>query len=117
MSEKEHKSTAKARERIKIIYELLGYKIEEFVPITVQNNIGDQEMQYEADMILTKQFIVEFDSKKLHGTRVRRIKDSWRDKNIHRETDLKTIRLISKELLKVSDEQIIDEVDYQFNNQ
>ena len=72
---------------------------------------------YRADMIAQKIFILEFDSKKLHGTRRRRIHDQWRDTNIRDQIKLKTVRLISKEVLKQSDEEILAEIDYQLQNQ
>lgn len=116
----ESPQTYKARQKIKDIFKPKHYIIEEEVRLeSVTNNIGEEfpaEYKYKADMLLTKSFIIELDSKKLHGTHRRIVHDQWRDKNIRNQINLKTVRLISKDVLKQSEADIINEIEDQLNN-
>jgi|SRR5687768_10092255 len=118
MSSTESPDTYLARKKIKDIFRHENYKIEEEVELdTVTNNMGEEIYPpYRADMILTKEFIIEFDSKKLHGTHRRKVHDSWRDKNIKNQTKLTTVRLISKDILKQSPTEILMEINSQLKN-
>ena len=118
----EHPKTVLARQRLKEIFEDRHYIIEEEVELdTVTNNIGEPIIPpYRADMLLTKQFIIELDPQtnkkrknKGHGTKHRRTHDSWRDKNIKNQMDIDTVRLIPLDILKLTDKQILDEIDFQ----
>ena len=86
--------TYKARKELKRILEKQDYIVEEEVPLAdVTNNMGEEIWPlYRADIIVTKSFIIELDSKKLHGTKKRRIHDQWRDKNIRNQINLKTVQ-------------------------
>jgi hypothetical protein len=114
--------TYQARKRLKHIYNSKNFIIQEEVKMdTVTNNMEEEIYPpYQADMLLTKQFIIELDpetSKKYkskgHGTRRRRIHDDWRDKNIKNQMDIVTVRLIPRDILQQTDEQIEAEIEYQ----
>lgn len=117
MSSIEAPETYMARQKLKKIFSERDYEIEEEVTLdTVTNNMEEEIYPpLRADMILTKQFIIEFDSKKLHGTKVRRNKDHWRDKNIKNQMNIKTVRLLSRDILQQSQEDILNEINYQLN--
>lgn len=118
MSSSESPDTYLARKKIRDIFREHGYELEEEVELdTVTNNMGEEIYPpYRADMIVKKEFIIEFDSKKLHGTHRRKIHDSWRDKNIKSQTKLTTVRLQSKDIIKQSPGDIIAEVNSQLRN-
>ena len=118
--------TYKARKELKRILSKLDYHIQEEVPLAdVTNNMGEEIYPpYRADMILTKMFIIELDpqsakpyTSKGHGTKRRRIHDDWRDRNVMDQTKLKTVRLVPKEIMIQSDDEILAEIDYQLQNQ
>lgn len=115
----EHPDTYMARKKIKEIFRSKHYQIQEEVELdTVTNNMEEEIYPpYRADMLLSKIFIIEFDSKTLHGTRRRRIHDQWRDKNIKGQLDIPTVRLISKDLLKQTQDQIVQEINHQLKKQ
>lgn len=126
MSLNEGPDTYLARQKLKTIFKRLQYEIEEEVPLdTVTNNMGEEIYPpYQADMILTKQFIIEFDPQsnkkyksKGHGTKRRRIHDQWRDKNIKNQMNIKTVRLIPKDILSYNDHEILHEIEDQLKNQ
>lgn len=119
MSFNESPDTFLARKRIKEIFKPKHYEIKEEVTMdTVKNNMEEEIYPpYRADMLLTKIFIVEFDSKKLHGSRKHRIHDQWRDANIKSQMDIKTVRLISREILHQTPEQIMEEINYQLGKE
>jgi hypothetical protein len=108
-----------ARKKIKEIFRNQNYQIEEEVELDTVTNNMDEEIYppYRADMILTKTFILEFDSKILHGTHRKRNHDKWRDKNIKKDLNLKTVRLISKDILQQSPDQILHEINTQLKRQ
>lgn len=112
---KEAPITEKARHKIKEIFQGMNFNIEEFVELpNVTNNMGEPIIpSYEADMILSKEFVLEFDSKKLHGTKIKRNKDKWRDTNILSQTELPTVRLNSIDILQQNSQEILDEIEYQ----
>jgi hypothetical protein len=118
LSSTEHPDTYLARKKIKEIFREQSYNIEEEVELdTVTNNMGEEIYPpYRADMILKKEFIIEFDSKKLHGTHRRKVHDSWRDKNIKSQTKLITVRLLSKDILQQSPTEILMEINSQLKN-
>jgi hypothetical protein len=91
-----------------------NYEIQEEVPFeTVTNNIGEEIWPpYRADMLLTKQFIIELDSKKLHGTHRKIVHDRWRDSNVKEQVNLKTVRLLSSDVNQQSPEEILEEVEW-----
>lgn len=119
MSSNEHPDTYLARKKIKEIFRPKHYEIEEEVALdTVTNNMEEEVWpSYRADMVLTKCFIVEFDSKKLHGTKKRRIHDKWRDTNVMNQMNIKTVRLISRDILQQTPDQILQEINYQLSQQ
>ena len=108
-----------ARRKIKDIFRSKNYKIEEFKEFPeITDNMGEEIYPpYEADMFLYQAFIIEFDSKKLHGTHKKRVHDQWRDKNFKDQIDVPTVRLISKDVNKQSPDQILDEIRWQLQNQ
>jgi hypothetical protein len=117
--------TYQARKRLKHIYHNKNFIIQEEVKMdTVTNNMEEEIYPpYQADMLLTKQFIIELDpetSKKYkskgHGTRRRRLHDDWRDRNIKNQMDITTVRLIPRDILQQSDEQIEAEIEYQLKH-
>lgn len=118
MSSTEHPDTYLARKKIKEIFGKENYSVEEEVELdTVTNNMGEEIYPpYRADMILKKEFIIEFDSKKLHGTHRRKVHDNWRDRNIKNQTKLITVRLLSKDILKQSPTEILMEINSQLKN-
>jgi len=107
--------TYQARKKLKQLLYRQNYEIEEEVQLdTVTNNMGEEIWPpYRADMLLTKSFIIELDSKKLHGTHRRIVHDSWRDKNIKNQINLKTVRLLSKNVNVQSEKQILEEIEDQ----
>ena len=118
--------TYKARKELKRILSKQDYHIQEEVPLAdVTNNMGEEIYPpYRADMILTKMFIIELDPQsakpyqsKGHGTKRRRIHDDWRDRNVMDQIKLKTVRLIPKNIMIQSDDEILAEIDYQLQNQ
>lgn len=111
--------TYKARKKLKEIFQEYEFEVEEEVPLTTVTNNMDEDIwpPYRADMLLTKQFIIELDSKKLHGTHRKIVHDRWRDENVRNQIQLKTVRLISKDVNKQNPEQILDEVNWQLKNQ
>jgi hypothetical protein len=118
--------TYEARRKLKQILRKEHYEIEEEVALPeVTNNMGEEIWPpYRADMILTKSFIIELDPQspdkyksKGHGTKKRRIHDQWRDKNIKNQINLKTVRLIPQEINQMSESKILEEIDWQLNEQ
>jgi len=116
--------TYQARKVIKRLYESQNFKIQEEVKLdTVTNNMEEEIWPpYQADMLLTKEFIIELDPQtpdkgksKGHGTKRRRNKDQWRDKNIKKQLDIPTVRLIPSDILQQTDKQILDEIEWQLN--
>lgn len=118
MSSYESPDTYLARKKIKDIFRQENYNIEEEIELdTVKNNMGEEIYPpYRADMILSKEFIIEFDSKKLHGTHRRKVHDNWRDKNIKNQTRLTTVRLNSKDILQQPPTDILREINSQLKN-
>lgn len=119
MSSNEHPETYLARKKIKEIFKPKHYEIqEEVVMDTVVNNMEEEIWPaYRADMLLIKCFIVELDSKKLHGTKKRIIHDKWRDTNIMNQVGIKTVRLFSKDILQQSPDKIMKEINSQLDKQ
>lgn len=115
----ESPETYQARKKLKEIFTEYEFEIEEEVPLqTVTNNMEEEIWPpYRADMLLTKQFIIELDSKNLHGTRRKRVHDKWRDENVRKQVKLKTVRLLSKDVNKQEPEQILEEVNWQLKRQ
>jgi hypothetical protein len=119
--------TYKARKELRRILEKLDYVINEYVPLMdVTSNNMDEEIwpPYEADMIVTKSFIIELDTEtnkkgksKGHGTKKRRIHDQWRDKNVRGQINLKTVRLKPKDILMYDEKLTIQEIDSQLASQ
>src|SRR6188768_1793905 len=111
----ESQVTKKARTKLKEIFHRLNFEVNEEVALPhVTNNIGEKIFPpYQADLILSKEFVIELDSKKLHGTKIKRIKDKWRNINIQRDTDLPTVRLLSKDINKQTEQDILAEIEYQ----
>lgn len=115
--------TYMARKILKDILRKYCYHIEEEVELdTVTNNIGEKIWPpYRADMLLSKIFIIELDSKKLHGTKRRRSHDQWRDKNIKGQLNIPTVRLISKDIVDSYEAgkylDILQEIHYQLGEQ
>ena len=106
--------TVKARQKIIELYKQQGYEVTEEVPYLCRNNMGELILPpYQADILLKKEFIVELDPYKLHGTKIKRSHDKWRDKNIEREYNIKTVRLDPKDILKQDPIDTILEVDSQ----
>jgi len=119
--------TYKARKELRRILEKEDFIIEEYVPLEdVKTNNMDEEIwpPYEADMIVTKTFIIELDpetSKKYkakgHGTRRKRIHDQWRDKNVRNQSKLKTVRLKPEDILNYDESLTLHEIDHQLRDQ
>lgn len=118
-SSSESPETYQARKKLKQIFTEYEFEIEEEVPLSTVTNNMEEEIwpPYRADMLLTKQFIIELDSKKLHGTRRKRVHDKWRDENVRKQVKLKTVRLLSKDVNKQEPEQILEEVNWQLKRQ
>ena len=106
----ESPETYKARKELKRILEREDYIVEEEIPLEDVTNNMEEEIwpRYRADIIAQKTYIIELDPqsdkprKHGHGTRKRRIHDQWRDKNIRSQINLKTVRLIPRDILKQS---------------
>jgi hypothetical protein len=118
--------TFKARKKLKQLFESKSYTVEEEVQLdTVTNNMNEEIWPlYQADMLLTQQFIIELDPQsaekgksKGHGTHKRIVHDQWRDKNVRNQINLKTVRLIPSDINSQSPEQIIEEIEYQLQHQ
>ena len=122
----ESPDTYKARKELKRILEKQDYHIEEEVPLEdVTNNMKEEIYPpYRADMVVTKQFIIELDPEsgkkgksKGHGTKKRRIHDQWRDKNVRGQINLKTVRLQPRDILMYDEKLTIEEIDSQLQSQ
>ena len=106
--------TQLAREKIKQILPEKGFKIGEEESFPCLNNAGEAIWPpYRADMVVRLTFILEFDPMKLHGTKRHRNHDQWRDTNILREYDIKTVRLDPRDILKQTPNEILEEIEYQ----
>ena len=113
----ESHETYLARKKLKDIFRHKNYNIEEFKEFPeVKDNMGNEIWPpYEADMFLYKVFIIELDSKKLHGTHKKIVHDQWRDKNFKKQINVPTVRLISKDVNKQDQDQILEEIRWQLN--
>jgi hypothetical protein len=124
----ESPDTYQARKKIKQIFTRKHYEIEEEVPLETVTNNMDEEIwpPYQADMLLTKQFIIELDPQsakkykaKGHGTKIRRNKDHWKDTNIKNQINLKVVRLEPEDILKDDSDLTLtrQEIHYQLGRQ
>ena len=111
--------TYQARRKLREIFDEKCYDIQEEVPFTkVKNNMQEEIWPpYRADMVLKKEFIIELDSKHLHGTHRAIVHDQWKDRNIRDQTELMTVRLLSKDIIKQLDDEILAEIDSQLYKQ
>lgn len=119
--------TYKARKELRRILEKLDYVVDEYVPLmdVTTNNMSEELWPpYEADMVVTKTFIIELDTEtskkgksKGHGTRRRRVHDNWRDKNVRGQIKLKTVRLKPDDILNYEEKLTIEEIDSQLRSQ
>ena len=119
--------THRARRELRRILEHLDYIVEEYVPLedVTTNNMGEEFWPpYEADMIVTKSFIIELDTEtskkgksKGHGTRRRKVHDNWRDTNVRNQIKLKTVRLKPKDVLDYDESLTLHEIEDQLKNQ
>jgi hypothetical protein len=114
---KESKITLKARQKIIQLYRDKGYQVTEEELFPCKNNIEEVNLSldYQADIIVTKKFLIELDPYKLHDTHIHTVKDAWRDKNIYREYKIKTVRIDPNDVMKQDPIDIIIEVDDQLN--
>lgn len=126
MTSDEHPITYQSRKKIKEIFRHENYSVEEEVELEeITNNMEERIYPpYRADLLCTKQFIIELDPQsnkpgksKGHGTKFRRMHDKWRDKNIRNQIGLKTVRLIPSDILKQTPEEILKEINYQLRDQ
>lgn len=108
----ESTKTKKAREKIIQLYQNLGYQVTEEETFPCVNNMGDFKLDYQADIVVRKTFIVELDPL-FHGSKIHRNKDEWRDKNIEREYNIRTVRMDPSDVMKLDPIDIILEVDSQ----
>lgn len=122
----ESPQTYKARKELKRILEQEDYFIEEEVPLEDVTNNMEEEIYppYRADMIVTKQFIIELDPEtgkkgkaKGHGTKKRRIHDQWRDRNVRDQIKLKTVRLKPEDILNYDASLTLHEIESQLRRQ
>ena len=122
----ESPETYKARKELRRILENDDYLVEEEIPLEDVTNNMEEEIYppYRADMLVTKQFIIELDpetSKKYkakgHGTRRRRIHDQWRDRNVRNQMKLKTVRLKPADILMYDETLTLHEIDSQLRHQ
>ena len=104
--------TKKARTKIIEMYRNLGYQVTEEETFPCINNMGDYQLQYQADIVIRKTFIVELDPE-FHGSKIHRNKDQWRDKNIEREYNIKTVRIDPQDVVKLDPIDIIIDIDSQ----
>ena len=111
--------TYQARRKLREIFDDKCYNIEEEVELEMVTNNMEEEIwpPYRADMLLTQQFIIELDSKKLHGTHRAIIHDKWKDKNVRSQAHLMTVRLLSKDVVKQEPGDIMAEIDSQLYKQ
>jgi hypothetical protein len=111
--------TYRARRKLKDIFRTQNYRIEEFKEFPeVTDNMGSEIWPpYEADILLYKVFIIELDSRKLHGTHKKIIHDKWRDKNFKEQIDVPTVRLLSKDVNMQTPEDILQEINWQLQKQ
>lgn len=119
-------NTKKARTKLKEIFQRLNYNIEEELRFPqVTNYIGEsmEEQPYQTDFIMTKTFILELDpttnkkgKAKGHGTKIKRTHDKWRDINFRQQVDLKTVRLDPVDVNKLTEQDILSEIEYQLRS-
>ena len=113
----EAKKTQKAREKIIQLYKDQGYQVTEEEVFPCFNNMGEAIFPpYQADLVLRKTFLIELDPE-FHQTKIHRNKDDWRDKNIEREFNIKTVRLDPSDIMKQEPIDILLEVDDQLKNE
>ena len=119
--------TYRARRELRRILEHKDYIVEEYVPLedVTTNNMNEEIWPpYEADIIVTKTFIIELDTEtskkgksKGHGTRRRRIHDQWRDRNVRAQIKLKTVRLKPEDILNYDESLTLHEIEDQLKSQ
>lgn len=113
--------TYQARKKLKEIFRAQEFDIEEEVKFPdVTNNMGEEIWPpLRADMLLEKKFIIELDPEsgkvgkaKGHGTKSRRNKDYWKDRNIWEQKHIKIVRIDPEDVMKENPELILRDIDY-----
>lgn len=115
MNPEEAPKTKKARTKIIQMFKDQGYQVTEEEIFPCINNMGDFKLDYQADIVIRKVFILELDPE-FHGSHKHRNKDYWRDKNIEREYNIKTVRMDPGDIIKLDPLDIILECDSQLKN-
>jgi len=76
-----------------------------------------------ADMVLTKKFIIELDPEsdkpyraKGHGTKSRRNKDYWKDRNIYEQKGIKIVRLNPDDVIRNDIALTIKDIEYKLQH-
>ena len=105
--------TKRARQKIIQLYKNLGFHVTEEEIFPTLNNMGDFKLDYKADIVVRKTFIIELDPPGLHDTHRHTVKDEWRNKNIFNEYQIKTVRLEPNDIMKQDPLDILIEVDDQ----
>lgn len=84
-----------------------GYQVGEEEVFPCLNNMGEPIFPpYQADLVVTKRFIVELDPD-FHDSHIHSVKDDHRDKNIFREYIVKTARVNPDHVL---DENLVNTI-------
>lgn len=112
--------TIRARQILKDIYKPLQFEIdEEYVFEEVTNYIGESmdQFPYRGDMLFSKVFVIELDSRNLHGTHRRIVHDKWKKINIWNQRGIPLVRLLSKDVVKQDKKDIIKEINSQLSKQ
>jgi len=116
---KEDHRTIKARKKIYDILKRQGFTkiIEEKVWPNLTNGTGDViKPPYQSDILATKIFSIELDPVQIHGSKIKRGKDIKKDRTIYENRNVKTVRLIPRDILKQTEMEIIQEIEYQLEN-
>lgn len=107
--------TKRARQKIIQLYKDKGYQVTEEEVFPCYDNMGEVRLDYQADIVIRKTFLIELDPE-FHGSKIHRNKDEWRDKNIEREYQIRTVRIDPSDALKLDPLDILLEVDDQLKN-
>lgn len=111
--------TVKARKKLYEILKGQGYTqiIEEKVWPNLINGTGDVvKPPYQSDILATKIFSIELDPVQIHGSKIKRGKDTKKDRTIYENRNVKTVRLIPRDVLKLTDSEILQEIEYQLQD-
>ncbi|MGI9011098.1 MAG: hypothetical protein ACR2F1_07920 [Nitrososphaeraceae archaeon] len=96
----ESKETLKARAKLREIFNLFGFEVEDEKPYPCVNNMGEIiNPPYQADLHVKLEFNLEIDPHQGHtNSKHNIVKDEWKDENIFQQHGVKTVRVTPKDV-------------------